>query len=186
MKTFFRNTLALLTIALLMAACATTKQPLQPQKPVHTTAQTKRATLKVESAGNKLSVGCQLQTVFDSVCVVSIQPISGMEMYAMHATPSQILVIDRMHKRYALTDYATINAILTPKIDFRQLQNMVSGIELPQGILTLTKHFAAGKHEADLSLTFPEIRYDQPLTVRPQNISKYSKTDLKTLLKSLL
>ena len=97
----------------------------------------------------------------------------------MHATPSQILVIDRMHKRYALTDYATINAILTPKIDFRQLQNIVSGIELPQGILTLT-------NQADISLTFPEIRYDQPLTVRPQNISKYSKTDLKTLLKSLL
>lgn len=186
MKRSFFHTLFLIAVACLMAACATSKKTVQPVQPEHKTAETKRATVKVQSGGNKLSVGCQLQTVFDSVCVVSVQPLGGMEMYAMHATPGHILIVDRMHRLYAMTDYQTLNAFVTPQIDFKLLQNMVSGSELPQGVLTLKRRFSAGRHEAEVTITFPEIRYDQPLNIRPKNIENYKKTDIQTLIKNLL
>lgn len=186
MKRSFLQTLCLIAVVLLMAACGATKKTVQPQLPQHKTAETKRATVKVQSGGNRLSVGCQLQTVFDSVCVVSVQPLGGMEMYAIHATPGHILVIDRMHRQYAITDYQTLNAFVTPQIDFQMLQRMVSGSELPQGVLTLTRRFAAGRHEAEVTITYPEIRYDQPIVIRPRNIENYKKTDIKTLITNLL
>ena len=186
MKRLLTHVLFLAVVVWLLASCAASKKTVLPHPPAHTTAEVKRATVRIETGGNKFSVGCQLQTVFDSLCIVSLQPLSGMEMYALHATPDQLLVIDRMHQRYAITDYQTVNAVINPKIDFQQLQNMVSGVDLPQGVITLIRHFSAGKQEAEISITFPEIRYDQPLTTRPRKISNYQKTDIKTLLKNLL
>ena len=173
-------------VVFLMAACATSKKSVQPEQPKHRSAEVKRAMVKVESGGNRISVGCQLQTVFDSVCIVSVQPLSGMEMFALHAMPDRILLIDRMNKRYAITDYLTINTIVSPKIDYRMLENMISGNELPQGLLILTKHFTSGNRQADVTISFPEIIYDQLRTTRPLKIDNYKQTDIKTLIKSLL
>lgn len=186
MKHTLTHILFFAAVVWLLASCAATKKTVLPQTPAHTTAEVKRATVSIETEGNKISVGCQLQTVFDSLCIISVQPIPGMEMYALHAAPNQLTVIDRMHRRYAVTDYKAINAVLRPKMDFRQLQSMISGIDLPQGIHTLNRHFSAGKSEAEVAITFPEIRYDQPVTLRPHKTAGYQKTDIKTLLKSLL
>ena len=66
------------------------------------------------------------------------------------------------------------------------LENMISGNELPQGLLILTKHFTSGNRQADVSISFPEIIYDQLRTTRPLKIDNYKQTDIKTLIKSLL
>ncbi len=186
MKHFYVRILLFATMTWLLASCAVSKKTVVPQQPVHTTAEVKRATVSIETDGNKVSVGCRLQTVFDSLCIVSVQPISGMEVVALHATPNQLLVIDRIHSRYAITDYQTLNTFINPKTDFRQLQNMIGGIDLPQGVSTLIKNVSAGKRDARISIVFPEIIYDQSLTIRPKKIDNYQKTDIKTLLKSLL
>lgn len=186
MKQSLTHILFFAAVAWLLASCATSRKTVQSQSPAHTTAEVKQATVTVETGGNRVAVGCRLQTVFDSLCIISVQPIPGMEMYALHATPDQLLVIDRMNRRYAITDYKTLNAVISPKMDFRQLQNMVSGIDLPKGIITMNRHFSAGKREAEITITFPEIQYDQPLTTRPRKTTGYQKTDIKTLLKSLL
>ena len=91
-----------------------------------------------------------------------------------------------MNKRYAITDYLTINTIVSPKIDYRMFENMISGNELPQGLLILTKHFTSGNRQADVTISFPEIIYDQLRTTRPLKIDNYKQTDIKTLIKSLL
>ncbi len=170
----------------LLASCATKRQLPVSSVPEHTTAEVKRAMVKVATATQQTTVGCNLQTVFDSVCIVSVQPVTGMEMFAMHVTKDQILVIDRLHRRYAITHFETINSFLQPAISFEELEQIVSGTILPEGIMSYTRHFSAKKRAADLTITYPSIIYDQPITLRPQKIQSYQQVDIQTLLKSLL
>ncbi len=173
-------------VVALFAACATSKQVIEPQQPKHKTAEVKRATVYIVTGSNKASVSCQMQTVFDSLCIVSVQPLSGMEVAVMFATPEDILLIDRMHKTYAITDYETINKISNPKINFKFIQGIVSGEGLPEGIMTQTKHFSDGKRDVDVTITYPAIIYDRQMNLRPKKLDGYTKVNLQTLIDKIL
>ena len=172
---------------LILASCATTRQAEVTEQPRHQTAQVKRAMVTLKTnAGQQVTVGCMMQTVFDSLCVVSVQPLAGMEVMALYATPQQILLIDRMNRRYAETNYMVINSVLQPHITYADLEQLTSGVteeETPAtGGWSQSRHYSAGKQEADLTIVYPSVQYDEPIMVRPQRIENYQKTDIRTLL----
>ena len=47
-----------------------------------------------------------MQTVHDSMIVISVMPMLGMEMMRVEATPTQIIAIDKLHGRYAKATFA--------------------------------------------------------------------------------
>ncbi len=183
----------LISIIILLASCATTRRTQIVEEPHHRTAQVKRAMVSLSTDnGQQATVGCTLQTVFDSVCVVSVQPLAGMEVMALYATPESIVVIDRMHQRYAETTYAVLNSVLQPKLYYKDIERLTAGLteegeeQATTGKFTIKRHLQAGKREADLSITYPSVQYDQDITVREQRLNGYKKTDIRTLLKSML
>ena len=66
-----------------------------------------KATLTMD--GKTISANCTMQVVRDSMLVISVMPMLGIEVYRLEATPDELIAIDKLNHQYLKTDYARIN-----------------------------------------------------------------------------
>ena len=111
--------IVLVCAALLLAACgakrgAISNQPSEISVPAWHTCLIQGARATVPTNEERLSANVTMQTVHDSMLVISVMPLLGMEILRVEATPIEVTAIDKLHGRYAKVTYADINRRLTP------------------------------------------------------------------------
>ena len=130
---------------------------------------------------DKLSAAVTMQTVRDSMLVISVMPMLGMEMLRVEATPIEVTAIDKIHGRYATATYAEMNRKLTPSLNWDILQQLCSA-ELPTGNEKARLVYAFGDQTLELVITYPPRKLDVPVRVMHQKLDKYTKVDVSTWL----
>lgn len=126
---------------------------------------------------------CQLQVIRDSMLVISVMPMFGIETHRLEATPDSLFVIDKLGHQYGAVDFATINQYITPQITWNDLQEMASGEKAISEKETYRWSYSAKGHTATLSLRYNAIQRDVPMRVVRLNTARYKKIDPKTFLK---
>ena len=135
-----------------------------------------RATIDVD--GNKLSANVTMQTVRDSMLVISVIPMLGMEMVRLEATPFELIGINKIEGIYATTTFAELNRKLVPTLNWDVLQQLCSA-ELPSGNDKARLVYTMGDQTIEMTITYPERRLDVPVKVNHQNVSRYTKIDIQ-------
>ena len=125
---------------------------------------------------------CTMQTVRDSMVVLSIMPMLGIEMLRIEATPEQITGIDKINRQYAVATYEEVNRYLSPAVSYHDLQALATG-ELPTGEDEAFVGYTAGKQTIMLRLTYPARQTDVPIRTRGADLTRYQQIDIKQLLK---
>lgn len=178
--------LILLCAALLLVACGTKKKIAERQEPTvsvpawHTClVQGARAT--VATANDRLSANVTMQTVHDSMLVISVMPMLGMEMLRVEATPLEVIAIDKLHGRYAKATYADINRRLTPSLNWDVLQQIATA-ELPLGEQKARLMYTFGDQLIELVIDYPARRLDVPVKVNHARLNKYTEVDVSKIL----
>ena len=178
--------LILLCAALLLVACGTKKKIAERQEPTvsvpawHTClVQGARAT--VATANDRLSANVTMQTVHDSMLVISVMPMLGMEMLRVEATPIEVTAIDKLHGRYAKATYADINRRLTPSLNWDVLQQMATA-ELPLGEQKARLMYTFGDQLIELVIDYPARQLDMPVKVNHARLNKYTEVDVSKIL----
>lgn len=138
-----------------------------------------RATVKTD--GTKLSASITMQTVRDSMIVMSVMPLLGMEMLRVEATPLEVLVIDKIHGQYGKATYAEINRKLTPAVNWDVLQQIASA-ELPTGNERARMVYNFGKQVIEVVIDYPARKTDVPVRVSAQRIDRYTQVDISKWL----
>ena len=167
-------------VALVMAGCATKKRVLQtvvsPEQTWHTCLiQGARATVTMN--GTPMSASVTMQTVRDSMLVISVMPM-GLELVRFEATPTEVTGINKLDATYATATFAEVNRNLVPSVNWDVLQQLCSG-ELPTGNERAHLKYTLGKQTIELQLTYPATRkLDVPVRVTHQNVSRYKKIDI--------
>ena len=182
-----RKTLYCLVAALVLVGCGVKKKAVESPAPVveseptwHTCLmQGGKATITL--GGNKYSGTVNMQTVRDSMLVISVMPILGIEMVRLEATPVEMTGINKIDGTYATVTYAELNRTLTPSLNWDILQQVCSG-ELPTGDKTARLVYTMGDQEIVLKITYPERQLDVPVKVKHQNVSRYTKVDIRKWL----
>ena len=173
----------LIILSIIVASCATqrsgTKLPKHKQR--HTI-EVKKGTVDVTWDALQANVKCHTQCVVDSIVVISVQPMFGIEMYRIEATPDTMLVIDKIHRTYAKSTYKELSNLLGHTFRYYQLQKLVNGDLLNNPEKSFYKEFNYKKHKLSIRITAPEILKDQPLQIRNINLSAYKPTELSKLL----
>lgn len=126
---------------------------------------------------------CQLQVVRDSMLVISVMPMFGIETHRLEATPDSLFVIDKLGRQYGAVDFATINQYITPQVSWNDLQEMVSGENAKSETEIYRWSYSAKGHTATLSLRYNVIQRDVPMRIVRLNTARYKKIDPKTFLK---
>ena len=135
----------------------------------------------VSKGNEKLSATVTMQTVRDSMIVISIMPMLGVEMLRLEATPEQLIAIDKIHGQYAMTTFAELNNRLTPQLSWAVLQQMAAG-ELPTGSEKAHMQYTLGKDTIDIILVYGTRQTDVPLRMTNQRIDRYTKIDISRWL----
>lgn len=128
-----------------------------------------------------MRANCTLQTVRDSMLIISIMPMLGIEMLRIEATPTQITGIDKINRQYAVATYDDINRYLAPTVAWHDLQALATG-ELPTGDKEAFVGYTAGEQTIMLRLIYPERQLDVPIRTQAANLARYQQIDIRTLL----
>ena len=122
-----------------------------------------------------------MQTVHDSMIVISVMPMLGMEMMRVEATPTQIIAIDKLHGRYAKATYADLNRRLTPSLNWDILQQLCTA-ELPTGPEKARLAYTFGKERLEFIIHYPPRKLDVPVRMTNQRLTKYTEIDVSKFL----
>lgn len=122
-----------------------------------------------------------MQTVYDSMLVISVMPLFGIEMMRLEATPLELIAIDKMHGQYAKASFADLNRKLTPSLNWDVLQQICAA-ELPTGNKTARLLYSFGEKTIELTIEYPERKTDVPVKVYNLPLNKYAQVDVSKFL----
>jgi len=123
-----------------------------------------------------------MQTVRDSMLVISVMPLLGMEMLRLEATPEQMTAIDKMHGQYAVTTYEALNSKITPALTWQILQQITSA-ELPTGDQKARLLYSFGDETVEIIIDYTPRQLDVPVRVTQQRVDRLKKIDINRWLK---
>ena len=100
----------------------------------------------------------------DSICIISLQPVLGIELFRLELTPAEVLIVDKMNRRYVQMSYAEISEAVKMPIAFADAQNVLMArmvvLGQPQSVLYSEAAAAAAENNTTtVSLTEGKINY---------------------------
>ena len=153
-----------------------TETPTEEEKPWHTClVQGAKATLTIDE--QTITANCTMQVVRDSMLVISVMPMLGIEVYRLEATPEELIAIDKINHQYLKTDYARINRYVTPSLTWEDLQQIASN-EAQGGPFI---GYAIGEKTIALKITYPEKQTDVPVRTQHIDLSRYEQVVVENL-----
>ncbi len=182
------HTVFYLIAALVLAGCGTGRRivnnhpvSVEPEVPKWHTCLIQNAKATIVKDGEMISANVTMQTVRDSMLVISIMPMLGLEMIRLEATPAEVIGIDKIHGQYAKATFAELNRQLTPQISWEILQQLCSA-ELPTGAEKARLQYSLGDEHVELIVNYPERKTDVPVRVQHIRIDKYTQMDISKWL----
>lgn len=127
----------------------------------------------------KLKSGERVQISF-------LMPILRSEVARMEVTPDEILLVDRMGKRYAQATRKELKDILPKKADFAHLEKLIYAASRTNGKKVLTAKDLGIPSIEKGKLEFSNFS-DKAFSLSPTELSaKYKKVELEEILKMLM
>ena len=187
MKKYFYIALS----ALVLISCGTKKKAVfsdtmepevtEPEVPEWHTCLSQGARGTVITEDDKISATLTMQTVRDSMIIISVMPMLGIEMARLEATPLEIIAIDKIHGRYAVGTFAELNRKLTPTLNWDMLQQICTG-ELPTGDEKARLQYMFGEDLIQLIIDYTPRKLDVPVRMTNQRLDKYTRVDVSRWL----
>lgn len=175
--------IAIFLLALVLVSCGVKKHAVktEPSAPAWHTCLIQGARATVTKGTESYSSSVTMQTVRDSMLVISVTPMLGMEMLRLEATPLELTGIDKIHGQYAKATFADLNRRLNPALNWDVLQQVCTA-ELPAGSERARLVYEFGGDLIEIVIDYPARKLDVPVRVTNQPITKYKKVDVSRWL----
>ncbi len=167
--------LTLVTLLVSLTSCGVSKRATA----WHTWKSDKtETTLIVDS--NKYTLNAQIQAVNGTMVVFSIKPVLGVEVYRIEFGAKNITIIDRIHKTYTVTSYATLNTIIKPQMNLKSLQKWLLKQD---GKKYIPLTYKALGHTATIAITSKNIQLDAATNIKTPKLENYTYLPVMDFLK---
>ncbi len=140
-----------------------------------------------DKQGGSLSVGGTMKMkTYDRVQISLLMPILRTEMARVEITPDEVLIVDRMNRRYVRATREELKSMLSKNVEFSRLEKILTDASLPGGKTELT-----GKDIGIPSLEKARVQlYDfstKEFSMTPTELtSKYTRVPMEELVKMLI
>lgn len=133
-----KNILAVILLALL-AGCSTLKKTSQSTtppidlskalveqvinaQPEFNTMQANKMRVKLDYQNHSYTISGALTMIKDSIIIISLQPLLGIEIYRLEMSRDEATIIDKMNKRYVKMAYSELQAKLGVEVGYDEVQ----------------------------------------------------------------
>lgn len=187
---FMSRGIYLLLILVILAGCKSSKHLSKTsEKKVETTSYlASRLQLTIPSKkGGSMTVGGTMKLkTHERVQFSLLMPILRTEVARIEVTPDEILLVDRMNKRFVRATKEELKSVLPKNVDFSRLEKMLTNASLPGGKTELT-----GKELGFPSLDKAKVQLydfsDKEFSMNPTELTaKYRQVPLEVLVKMLV
>lgn len=187
---FMSRGIYLLLILVILAGCKSSKHLSKTsEKKVETTSYlASRLQLTIPSKkGGSMTVGGTMKLKTHERAQFSLlMPILRTEVARIEVTPDEILLVDRMNKRFVRATKEELKNVLPKNVDFSRLEKMLTNAALPGGKTELT-----GKELGFPSLDKAKVQLydfsDKEFSMNPTELTaKYRQVPLEVLVKMLV
>ena len=86
----------------------------------------KAAVVMVQDS-NEVSFNISYRSKKDSVIWISVSPLLGIEVARLMITPDSVKMLDKIHNKYEVTSFESINKMLQMKVNFEIIQALLYG-----------------------------------------------------------
>lgn len=182
----------LLLLVVVLAGCRSSKHlATQPKVEAEVEVATpsylaSRLQLTLPSKNGTMSVGGTMKMKSrERVQISLLMPILRSEVARIEVTPTEILFVDRMNKRYVRATRDELKDILPKNVDFARLEKLLTDASLPGGKTELSgKELGIPKLEK-AKVQFYEFSTKE-LSISPTELSaRYQPVPLEVLMKML-
>jgi len=152
--------------------------PVVVWTPQYTSASIK-AQCQIHYNKQNISTAASAAYLADSIIILSVQPMLGIEMVRVEATPESAIVIDKINRRYARCSYEEVSTLIGQKADFRTLEQMLEeqGLTMPVG-----KEQTITYADITAQITIRQISTNVEVNATPCKLNNYTQTSLNKLL----
>lgn len=189
MKVKVRVRVSLACLACLMVGCKSyeysTATPLQAEQQVQSV-----KTVGVPSAHVSVTIDQQVytgkvsfSTTIDSLVIWSIQPIVGVELFRLEATPNEAVVYDKTTMTRIPLTYNQVTQYSSPALTFDHLQEIATGEILPMGRTSTLRSYVVLGHTVILDIDYKEIRYNVPVNMNRLSALRFEEKQLEEMMK---
>ena len=180
----------LLLLVVVLAGCKSSKHLATSETKTSTKTQTSsylasKLQLTIPGKKGSMSVGGTMKT-HERVQISLLMPILRTEVARIEVTPDEVLLVDRMNKRFVRATKAELKNVLSKNVEFSRLEKILMDASLPGGKTELT-----GKDIGIPSLEKAKVQlYEfstQEFSMTPTELtSKYNQVPLEELVKMLV
>lgn len=182
-----RKLACLLLIAVVLVGCKSTKNLVVPEvTPAAPTYLASKLQLTIPGKSGSMSVGGTMKMKGNERVQISLlMPILRTEVARIEITPDEILLVDRMNKRFVRATKEELKDILPKNAQFSRLEKILTEASLPGGKTELT-----GKELGIPSLEKAKVElYEfstKEFSMTPTELtSRYTQVSLGELMKML-
>lgn len=179
----------LLLVVVVLAGCKSSKRLVtsETKAPVSSYLASKLQLTIPDKKGGSLSVGGTMRMkTHERVQISLLMPILRTEVARIEVTPEEVLLVDRMNRRFVRASKEELKGILPKNAEFSRLEKILTDASLPGGKTEL-----AGKDIGISSLEKVKVQlYEfstKEFSMTPTELSsKYRQVPLEELIKMLV
>lgn len=166
----------MVAVGIMASSCSVSRRAVSRYQ---TLSQRAQVTLQLDQ--HQYSMSSQVRVWKNQLVVLSIQPMLGIEMVRVEATPDSVWVMDKMNRRYVALAYTDLGASITPKISYKTIQEFASR-PISNDKDKAEMEFTSGKHRLKLSCKFTNREYNTLQAPTQTNTNKYKRVTLREIL----
>lgn len=182
-----RRLIYLLLVTVVLVGCKSSKHLVVPEKAAAPSYLTSKLQLTIPGKGGSMSVGGTMKMKGNERVQISLlMPILRTEVARIEITPDEVLLVDRMNKRYVRATKEELKDVLPKNAQFSRLEKILTDASLPGGKTELT-----GKELGIPSLEKAKVQlYEfstKEFSMTPTELTaRYTQVPLEELMKMLI
>ena len=155
----------LLLVVVVLAGCKSSKHLATSETKTSTKTQTSsylasKLQLTIPGKKGSMSVGGTLKMkTHERVQISLLMPILRTEVARIEVTPDEVLLVDRMNKRFVRATKAELKNVLSKNVEFSRLEKILMDASLPGGKTELTGKDIGIPHWKRLKFNFMSFRH---------------------------
>lgn len=170
-----------------LAACHTSRRGTSAETAKESSCLSAKVRLRVPSGQAVLTVNGTMKMKGGELLQMSfLMPVLRTEVARIEVTPDEVLLVDRMGKRYVRATRSELKGVLPAKADFAHLEKLVRSAAKPGEKTTITGKDLGLKTLEKGEIDFSDFSYKE-VSITPTQLSpKYKQVEWHELLEMLM